>query len=85
MFQHLIINIGIKITATVTSGDSGDSSSVTGALVVCGDTTNNAHTENKNHEPTNADNHEILQIIEQTDNSQVKHIFSKIKQVGYNN
>ena len=85
MFQHLIINIGIKITATVTSSDSGDSSSVTGASVICGDTTNNAHTDNKNHEPNNADNHEILQIIEQADNSQGKHIFPKIKQVVYNN
>ena len=75
MFQHHIINIGIKITATVTSGDSVDISSVTVASVICGDITNNAHTDNKNHEPTNADNHEILQIIEQTDNSQGKHIF----------
>ena len=76
MFQHLIINIGIKITTTVTSGDS---SSVTGASVTYGDTTNNAHTDNKNHEPTNADNNEIQKIIEQTDNSQGKHIFPKIK------
>ena len=76
MFQHLIINIAIKITPTVTSGDS---SSVPGASVVCGDTTNNAHIDNKNHEPTNANTHEILQIIEQTDNSQGKHIFPKIK------
>ena len=82
MFQHLIINIGIKITATVTSGNC---SSVTGASVICGDTTNNAHTDNKNHEPTNADNHEILQSIEQADNSHGKHIFPKPKQVVYNN
>ena len=82
MFQHLIINIGIKITATVTSGDS---SSVTVASVICGDTTNNADTDNKNHEPTYADNHEILQIIGETGNSQGKHIFPKIKQVVYNN
>ena len=76
MFQHLIINIGIKITGTVTNGDS---SSVTGASVTYGDTTNNAHTDNKHREPTNADNNEILKTIEKTDNSQGKQIFQKIK------
>ena len=76
MFQHFTINIGIKITATVTSGDS---SPVTGASVTYGDTINNAHTNNKNHEPTNADNTEKLKIIEQADNSQGIHIFPKIK------
>ena len=76
MLQHLIINIGIKITAAVTNDES---SSVIGASATYGDITNNAHTDNKNHEPPNADNNEILKIIEQTDNSQGKHIFPKIK------
>ena len=76
MFLHLTINIGIKISATVTSGDSA---SATGASVTYGDTTNNAHTDNTNHEPTNADNNGRLQNIEQMDNSQGIHTFPTIK------
>ena len=66
----------MKITATVTSCDS---SPVTGASVTYEDTINNAPIKNKNHEPTNADNTEELEIIEQADNSQGIHIFPKIK------
>ena len=66
----------MKITATVTSCDS---SPVTGASVTYEDTINNAPSNNKNHEPTNADNTEELEIIEQADNSQGIHIFPKIK------
>ena len=50
----------MKITATVTSCDS---SPVTGASVTYEDTINNAPINNKNHEPTNADNTEELEII----------------------
>ena len=66
----------MKITAAVTSCDS---SPVTGASVTYEDTINNAHSNNKNHEPTNADNTETLEIVEQADNSQSIHIFPRIK------